>query len=485
MVSYQVFESQSGGYHVSDSYYGTHKGVLLKVVENLKESPYNWINGVDEDENSILLKGAYNINYSPTIMAASNTNDISKLDAVQKQFQFVTDNGTNKVAKFIKELYISSKEIDLSDVTFTIFRLFKYSSTGIICCGLMIESSIKEDGWYFEIPGARDEEGGFTELIGSGYYCFTTSNGINFEFVIDWENNPYNYNDTFDSVVINRYAYNINYSPTINSIRNANKTIIKGKKGYFIGDSIMIGHDEIETTLSITHFLTERYGMNCVNKAKGGAVLTSSTKHHAPIYQMLTSIPDDADYIIMQGGVNGMTKEVSDNAPWGWGNMSDSYETEFDTIFQIPCLEAMCKYVITHFPTKKYGFIITYKISNWYDYWDEKSELIKQVLEKWGIPYLDWRQCGITLASQAVREQYGVDAFASYPEYSSSNTYSTDDRVLYQGKAYKAKQDINTPEDWTPVHWDLITDTRYDGWHCNSKAYEQLADKTAAWMMNL
>lgn len=265
----------------------------------------------------------------------------------------------------------------------------------------------------------------------------------------------------------------------------ANNMPIKGKKGYFIGDSIMIGHDDVETTLSITHFLTEKYGMNCVNKAKGGAVLTSSTKHYAPIYQMLTSIPDDADYIIIQGGVNGMAKDATEDAPWGWGSMSDSFETEFDATLQIPCLEAMCKYVISHFPTKKYGFIITYKISSWYDYWDEKSELIKQVLEKWEIPYLDWRQSGITLASETIREQYGVDAFASYLVYSNEKTYKTEDRVLKDGSAYKANQDINTPEEWNPVHWDLISETRYDGWHCNSKAYEQLADKTAAWMTTL
>ena len=470
--------------------------------------------------------------------------------------------------------------------------------------------------WKGYVKSIKNAESEYTGLVGSGYYCFTTSNGINFELVIDWENNQYNYNDTLDSEVITRYAYNIDYSPTIkqrhyainevarhydndnndftlidgwlrqngnledvnnstqyvitdyiplksiydiefrcayqwnlsycclydidkkflksyvplgnvanltyiegkmselsnvpanaayailctitngnNGVEGAyinsskiikdNLNVLKSKKGYFIGDSIMIGHDDVETTLSITHFLTEKYGMNCVNKAKGGAVLTSSTKHYAPIYQMLTSIPDDADYIIMQGGANGMAKEASKDAPWGWGSMSDSYETEFDTILQIPCLEAMCKYVITHFPTKKYGFIITYKISNWYDYWDEKSELIKQVLEKWGIPYLDWRQCGITLASQAVREQYGVDAFASYPEYSSSNTYSTDDRVIYQGQAYKANQDISIPEEWNSAHWDLVSETRYDGWHCNAKAYQQLADKTAAWMKSL
>ena len=611
----------SGGYYKSDSYYGIKNGITLELVATLQNSEFDWNSSTDSLENSKLTANAYNIDVSPTINAIHNAKNIAELDKEQKQFQFVIDNGVNKVAAFIKELYISSDEIDLTDVTFTIYRLFKYTaSVENICCGLTIKSSLNDSGWYFEIPGSRTEDGEFTGLVGSGYYCFTTSNGISFEFVIDWENNPYNYNDTLDSEVITRYAYNIDYSPTIkqrhyaisevakkydtdnnaftlidgylrqdgtlNEINNtswyvitdyiplksaydiefrcayqwnvsycclydinkkflksyvplgyvANLTYVEGKmselagipanaayaifctitngkngvegayinsskvvkddclnvlkdkKGYFIGDSIMIGHDNVETTLSITKFLTDKYGMNCVNKARGGAILTSSTKHYAPIYQMLTSIPNDADYIIMQGGVNGMTKEASEDAPWGWGEMSadtnDMVAPE-DTINQIPCLENMCQYVISHFPNAKYGFIITYKIGSWADYWKEKSELIKQVLEKWGIPYLDWRQTGVNLASVKIREQYGVDAWISYEEYSTEKTYAVDDRVLKDGNAYKCNTTISIPEEFNPEHWDLISETRYDGWHCNAKAYKELADKTAAWMKSL
>ena len=595
-------------------------GLTLEFISRLPESPYDWNSSPDDIEASTLTDRAFNIDFSPTIKAIHNAENITELDRVQKQFQFVIDNGVNKVAAFIKELYISSDEINLTDVTFIIFKLFKYTSTGnSICCGLTIKSSINESGWYFEIPGTKTADGEYTGLVGSGYYCFTTSNGINFELVIDWENNPYNFNDTLDSEVITRYAYNIDYSPTIKQqhyainevakqydndgndfnlikgylkqdgtlnisddenwyivtdyiplksiydiefrcayqwnlsycclydinknflksyvplgnvsnltyiegkmseltdvpanaayavfctivngkngvegayIRSSKVEIdksnpLKGKKGYFIGDSIMIGHDDVETTLSITKFLTDKYGMECVNKARGGAILTSSTKHYAPIYQMLTSIPNDADYIIMQGGVNGMTKEASEDAPWGWGEMSadtnDMVAPE-DIINQIPCLENMCQYVISHFPNAKYGFIITYKISSWADYWKEKSELVKQVLEKWGIPYLDWRQTGVNLASLRIREQYGVDAFASYEEYSSEKTYNVDDRVLNEGNAYKCNTAISTPEEFNPEHWDLISETRYDGWHCNAKAYKELADKTAAWMKSL
>lgn len=259
---------------------------------------------------------------------------------------------------------------------------------------------------------------------------------------------------------------------------------LKGKKAYFIGDSIMAGDDSVPTTRSITYYLSNDYTVYCTNKARGGAILTSSSKHYAPIYSMLTSIPDDADYIIMQGGVNGMTKYPTEDAPWGWGTISSGFNEPLDTVLQLQCLEAMCKYVVTHFPNKKYGFIITYIIDST-SYWAEKGALIKQVLDKWGIPYLDWRASGINLADNDIAAVYGVDTWTHYPQYSSSSTYKLDDRVIYQNAAYKAKQDISTPEEFTLSHWDLITTSRYDGWHCNSIAYKQLADKTAAWMESL
>ena len=602
IVTFQK-EVDNGGYYKSNSVHNVKKGVTMEIVVTLQNSPYNWNAGTDTLENSLLTSNAFDLNVSPTIKAIHLQNTV---DNFVDERVFAIDNNDNKVANFIKELYISSNSVDISNIVFTIKRLFKYEAgTTNIVCGISISDS-NEGGYYFEFI----ERG----KVFNGYKCLTTSNGINFEFVIDFENNPYDYGKVTDTVIINRYAQNIDFSPTIKAIHNNtisiantydiknidlsninllygylkaadglfveggvgyyistdfipvktifdieyslvyrwttsaccvydsnknfiktlvnpsqdeqtfsgklselqlppnaayirfcginggtsisriellnsknfnNSSILKDKRGYFIGDSIMIGNDKVETTLSITKFIKEEYGMNCINNARGGAVLTSSEKHYAPIYKMLTSIPKDADYIIMQGGVNGMAKDATGEAPWGWGSISDGYEDEFDTVLQLPCLEAMCKYVVTNFPDKKYGFIITYKIGSWKGYWDEKSELIKQVLEKWGIPYLDWRQCGITLASEAIREKYGVDAFASYPEYSNQETYEVDDRVIYEGKGYKANTTISEPEEWTPEHWDVISETRYDSWHCNAVAYKQLADKTAKWMESL
>lgn len=279
----------------------------------------------------------------------------------------------------------------------------------------------------------------------------------------------------FSANVVCCYPSNINIKE---QKRLITKTI------HFIGDSVMIGRDQVESVRSLTYFLQNKYGLKCINHGAGGAILTSSTLHYAPIYNQLTSLPKDADYIIMQGGLNGISQEATSSDPWGWGEISDSFETNFDTVLQIPCLEAMCKYVVTKFPNKKWGFIINYQIGS-YAYWQQKSELIKQVLDKWSIPYLDWRHTGINLASKAICEKYGVDSYTLYPQYSNQSTYNLDDRVIYDGKTYKANTNISTPEEWNSSHWDLVSSTRYDSWHCNALAYEQLADKTYDWIKSL
>ena len=193
----------------------------------------------------------------------------------------------------------------------------------------------------------------------------------------------------------------------------------------------------------------------------------------------------DSDYIILQGGVNGVNLNDSGKPNYApMGRITEGFDEELQLNTQIGCLEAICRYAITQFPGKKIGFIITYDISN-YEYWRDKVVKFKEVLDKWGIPYLDWRHSGINLASYDIRAIYGVDTWSEYEEYSNKKTYKTDDKVIYQSKAYKANQDIDSPEEWDSSKWTLISSDRYDGWHCNSLAYQLLADKTIKWMESL
>lgn len=267
----------------------------------------------------------------------------------------------------------------------------------------------------------------------------------------------------------------------------SNKSHLSRKRAAFCGDSIMIGQDNKESVKSLTYYISKKTNLKCTNWAKGGSVILYPfyTGNAYSIYWQLTQVDKNSDYIILQGGVNGVNLNDSGKPNYApMGRITEGFDEELQLNTQIGCLEAICRYAITQFPGKKIGFIITYDISN-YEYWRDKVVKFKEVLDKWGIPYLDWRHSGINLASYDIRAIYGVDTWSEYEEYSNKKTYKTDDKVIYQSKAYKANQDIDSPEEWDSSKWTLISSDRYDGWHCNSLAYQLLADKTIKWMESL
>ena len=268
---------------------------------------------------------------------------------------------------------------------------------------------------------------------------------------------------------------------------NAQESKLQGKKIEWCGDSIMIGEPSKADIKNISILIDQEFGSISNNRAKGGSVLVYPwyTGDSHSIYWQLQQVNIESDYIIIQGGVNGVNldnPEAQNYAPMG--EITNGFEEDLDLTTQIGCLEAICKYAISNFVGKKVGFILTYDISS-YKYWRQKAVKFQEVLDKWGIPYLDWRHSGINLASLAIREKYGIDTFANYEEYSNQKTYQVDDKVRYENAAYKAKVNIDIPEEWNPEKWDLISTERYDGWHCNGIAYILLAYKTAKWLETL
>ena len=267
----------------------------------------------------------------------------------------------------------------------------------------------------------------------------------------------------------------------------AQESKLQGKKIEWCGDSIMIGQPSKADIKNISILIDQEFGSISNNRAKGGSVLVYPwyTGDSYSIYWQLQQVNIESDYIIIQGGVNGVNldnPEAQNYAPMG--EITNGFEEDLDLTTQIGCLEAICKYAISNFVGKKVGFILTYDISS-YKYWRQKAVKFQEVLDKWGIPYLDWRHSGINLASLAIREKYGIDTFANYEEYSNQKTYQVDDKVRYENAAYKAKVNIDIPEEWNPEKWDLISTERYDGWHCNGIAYILLAYKTAKWLETL
>lgn len=263
----------------------------------------------------------------------------------------------------------------------------------------------------------------------------------------------------------------------------SNSSPLMGKKIYYCGDSVIKGAASVPEAEKLPLRIDSAEGSSSTSYAENGSLFVYPHPSSAgrSILQQLMQVPSDADYIIVEGGVNGVDYTANP-----MGTMTESYNSEFDTTTQVGCLEAICKYLSQNFAGKKVGFIVCYQIKEGYgqyvSYWKPKAETFIEVLKKWGIPYIDWRESGVNLSANAAN--YGIDTWDDYEEFDASKSYEIDDRVIYEGNAYKANTAISAGA-WNASQWTKISSGRYDTWHPNSAGYAILASKTAAWLKSL
>lgn len=275
----------------------------------------------------------------------------------------------------------------------------------------------------------------------------------------------------------------------VNALEHGSENPLLGKSIYFCGDSIMNGL-LVDADRRLYNQIADKYGMVANNKSLDGSVFFyPMNNNRESIYWQLTQIPSDADYIIIQGGVNGINMTNPNSTPYfPMGEMTDSYKSEFDLSTQLGCVEAICKYLYDNFSGKKFGFIITYQIESTYEaylkYWKPKADSIVKVLEKWGIPYIDWRQSGVNLTANS--QKYGFSVF-DYEEFSESKNYNLDDKVRYNNIGYKAKVAIAAGKPFDASQWQQLSTKaeEHDTWHCNALAYDLLSYQTGKWIETL
>jgi lysophospholipase L1-like esterase len=153
----------------------------------------------------------------------------------------------------------------------------------------------------------------------------------------------------------------------------------------------------------------------------------------------------DADFIILEGGVN------NGGAAPNFGVVSSGYAKStidnFDDYYFTPAFEKMLVNVLNRFPGKKIGYIFVHKMSTYYSSNGDESNkyyLAKKCCEKWGIPYIDLNT--------------EVPAFGLFPTDGDS------------GLAYLRAHYTNNG----------------DGWHPNEEGYKKYyCDKIEAWLKTL
>ena len=167
------------------------------------------------------------------------------------------------------------------------------------------------------------------------------------------------------------------------SVMGINIKPLYGKKLSVDGDSICAGAGYKGGYAKI---IGERNNMVVQNLAVGGGTLATETyssdgsaRHW--ISSSMDSLSEDADYIIIEGGLNDSES---------LGAITDGYDSSLDQTTFCGASETICKKLISKFHGKKYGFIIAHRYGGFnYTIEGGRVQLLIQIFEKWGIPYLD------------------------------------------------------------------------------------------------
>lgn len=128
--------------------------------------------------------------------------------------------------------------------------------------------------------------------------------------------------------------------------------------------------------------------MKWSNTGRSGATIAKTSRKHITD-QIIDNKDNNYDYVVLQGGINDMDKDVM------LGEISDSYEVEdFNNKTFAGGLEELFYYTKKYNKDAKIGYIISYQTPNsdWGEKVNDRSEqvaLIKKICDKWEIPYLD------------------------------------------------------------------------------------------------
>lgn len=203
------------------------------------------------------------------------------------------------------------------------------------------------------------------------------------------------------------------------SVGDAIKSIFDGKVMLFAGDSICYGAnwrptpDDYSTT-GWRKLVQEKYPTaKTYGYGVGGTTIAIRANRTDSIYERLTKMyseHSDADYVILQGGVNDCWGKVP------LGEITKNYNEELDTSTFCGAMEQLLKDAILKWKGKKIGFICTYKvhdadtiISSGEIVWDFKSYMdkAKEICNKWSVPYCDlYNDSGLCLKLDDIANTY-------------------------------------------------------------------------------
>ncbi len=170
-----------------------------------------------------------------------------------------------------------------------------------------------------------------------------------------------------------------------------------GKKISLNGDSICEG---VGYAGGYGILIAERNNMKYQNLGIGGGTVAGDTYSISDktarywIARNIGEMDEDADYAIVEGGVNDSSAWETNGIP-AFGELSDGYSGPFDDTTFIGAFESMLKQLTVRFAGKKIGYIAVHQCSGHFRpavICGEENNMYlaaKACCEKWGVPFLD------------------------------------------------------------------------------------------------
>lgn len=216
----------------------------------------------------------------------------------------------------------------------------------------------------------------------------------------------------------------VGYIPTdIYRLRgNIIQNPLYNKKVGVVGDSIMYGEGFPGGPIGI---IAKRNNMIMCNKAISGSKITINGSKET-IYNQISKLDSDCDYILFDGGVNDMLLN-------NLGTITNGFDSSYDESTFCGSFEKLIHDLIALYPTKKIGYVSVHRLKQWecdsYSLHKNTGYYIKtiEILEKWGIPICNLTKNCISLYENSkLKEIYTKNGDGWHPNELGYTIYYVD-----------------------------------------------------------
>ena len=389
---------------------------------------YSWYCGLNDGEVDLIVSKGLGKEITKNESSIENSKkDIAVLNkSVSNKMYGITNN--DSINSLIKEIVT---DIDYKEVKE--IRIYIGNQVGdVFYNGLYLLDANSKSLCYYEVSFQSKDEalsawnGVITNIDGTLKFLAIPTQIVKYVGVKD--------------VVVN-HPLTLLYSPSINSSKSSDNPL-KGKTVAFDGDSICYG---VGASGGYGSIIAERNNMTYQNLGIGGGTIASGTysgeSQRHWICQSVENLRADADYIILEGGVNDASLGVT------LGSLSEGYSRTLHEETFYGAFESMLRKTLVRFKGKKIGYIFVHQMTENFRITNEKEGsyywAARKCCEKWGIPF-----CDLNVSCPA----FGL--------------FNNDNQALME---LRTKYTYNG-----------------DGWHPNEEGYKKYyCDKIEAWMKTL